>query len=129
MLKLERVYYPQIHSSISIPEEGSIEIENKFSLNVKFDSQHKKCISTLETKSTCNMHEDWFSVLLRIVGIFSFDRIDSDEDLKHIHAESYDMLFPYAQSMMSELTTKSGIPPLMLEKVPMDFGVIKLSRE
>ena len=41
MLKLERIFYPEIHSSVNIQEEGSMEIENRFSLNVNFDNKNQ----------------------------------------------------------------------------------------
>ena len=71
MLKFERIFYPEIHSSVNIQEEGSMEIENRFSLNVNFDNKNRKCISTFEIQSVCKAHEDWFNVVVKIVGIFS----------------------------------------------------------
>ena len=72
MLKLERIFYPEIHSSVNIQEKGSMEIENRFSLNVNFDNKNQKCISTFEIQSVCKAHEDWFNVGVKIVGIFKF---------------------------------------------------------
>ena len=129
MLKLERIFYPEIHSSVNIQEEGSMEIENRFSLNVNFDNKNQKCISTLEIQSVCKAHEDWFHVGVKTVGIFSCEKVDTDEDKKQIHTESYDTLFPYAQSVISELTTKAGIMPLILEKAPINFGEVKITNE
>ena len=129
MLKLERIFYPEIHSSVNIQEEGSMEIENRFSLNVNFDNKNQKCISTFEIQSVCKSHEDWFNVRVKIVGIFSCEKVDSDEDRKQIHTESYDTLFPYAQSVISELTTKAGMIPLILEKAPINFGEVKITND
>ena len=129
MLKLERIFYPEIHSSVNIQEEGSMEIENRFSLNVNFDNKNQKCISTFEIQSVCKAHEDWFNVGVKIVGIFSCEKVDTDEDKKQIHTESYDTLFPYAQSVISELTTKAGMVPLILEKAPINFGEVKITNE
>lgn len=129
MLKLERIIFPQIHSSVNIQEEGTIEIENRFSLNVNFDSKNKKCISTFEIQSICKSHPDWFNISVKIIGVFFCEKADSDADKKQIHTESYDTLFPYAQSMISDLTTKAGMMPLILEKAPIDFGEVKITTD
>ena len=127
MLQLERIIYPQIHSSINIQEEGSIEIENRLSLNVNFDQKSKKCVSTFEIQSVCKAHADWFNVGVQIVGIFACEKMESDDHKKLAHTESYDTLFPYAQSIISELTTKAGMIPFMLEKAPMNFDNVKIN--
>lgn len=127
MLKLERAFYPEIHSSINIPQEGSIDVENRFSLNVSFDSRNKRCVSTFEIQSVCKAHPDWFRVSVKIVGIFLCEKLDSDEERKQAHTESYDNLFPYAQATISDLTTKAGIAPMILEKAPIDFGQVKIT--
>ena len=128
MLQLERIIYPKIHSSINIQEEGSIEIENRMSLSVNFDKKNKKCIATFEIQSICQAHVDWFSVEVQVVGAFSCGEMDSDDDKKRIHTEAYDTLFPYAQSMISELTTKAGIVPLMLEKASINFDEVVINK-
>lgn len=125
MLQLERVIYPQVHSSIKLQEGSSMELENRFSLNVNFDDKSKKCIATFDVQSVCTAHTDWFDVSVQIVGFFSFDKIDTDDDRKQAHNEVYGILFTYAQSMVSELTAKAGIVPLMLEKASMDFDEVK----
>ena len=129
MLKLERVVYPKIHSLIDIRENGSIEIENSFSLSVNYNDKNKSCVSTFEVQSICKSHEDWFNISIKLVGVFLCDSMETDDDLRRAHVESYDALFPYAQSIIAELTTKGGTLPLMLEKAPIDFTGVKLKRE
>ena len=112
--------------------------QNKFAQNFmkelsealnNFDNKNQKCISTFEIQSVCKAHEDWFNVGVKIVGIFSCEKVDTDEDKKQIHTESYDTLFPYAQSVISELTTKAGMMPLILEKAPINFGEVKITND
>lgn len=127
MLQLERVFCPRVDSRISIKEPSIIEIENSFSLSAIFNQLEKKCVSTFDVHSICNNHPDWFDVKVQIVGVFSCaDTVDTDDNKKRMHAESYDILFPYVQSIIAELSTKAGIPPLILEKNPIDFEKVVL---
>ena len=127
MIQLQRVIFPKIHSSINIQTERKIQIENSFNLNINFDLKDKKCISTLTISSQCKEHLEWFDVSVTIIGIFTFDEISTVEQKKQIHSESYDMLFPYIQSVISDITAKAGLPAFMLEKAPINFDKIIVS--
>lgn len=121
MLQLERVAYPQISVLVDLQGNGSIEIENNYSLNVSYDAAAQKCISSFSVHSVCNAHPDWFDISVTVRGVFSSNQdINLDDNLNEIRAESYDYLFPYAQALVSDLTAKAGSAPYLLKKTPMN---------
>jgi preprotein translocase subunit SecB len=51
-----------------------------------------------------------------VIGAFSCDGIEGDEDKKQVHAQCYDQLFPYMQTVIQNLMQASGIPGFQLRK-------------
>lgn len=128
MLTTQKIYYPKINSEINIPEDSTIEIQNALSLNIDYSKKNQACVASFDVSSVCNEHPDWFSIKIQVIGIFGYDKADTIEEKKFIHKEAYDMLFPYAQSMVSDLTTKAGHPPFILEKFDMNFSEIEIAQ-
>ena len=128
MLQTQKVVYPKIQSLIDIKDEGTIEIENRFGLTVDFDEKKENCLATFNVSAVCKEHPDWFSVTVQVLGFFTCGKVESDAEKKKVHSEAYDILFPYMQSIIADLTTKAGVPPLMLEKVNIDFSAIEIAK-
>ena len=55
-------------------------------------------------------------------GIFSMPEMDQDELRKYLLIECPKLLFPFARSISSNMTSESGLPPIMLE--PVDFEAL-----
>ena len=128
MLQTQKVVYPKIQSLIDIKDEGTIEIENRFGLTVDFDEKQENCMATFNVSAICKDHPEWFSVTVQVLGFFNCGKVKTDIEKKNVHAEAYDILFPYMQSIIAELTTKAGMPPFMLEKVNIDFSAIEIAK-
>lgn len=53
----------------------------------------------------------------------------TDEVKRQVHGEVYDQLFPYMQSQCASLAAASGVPGLMLRKVPIDPNNIAINKK
>ena len=127
MLQTQKVVFPKIQSLIDLKDSKTIEVETHFSLTVDFDENKESCSAAFDVSTVCKEHPDRFSISVQALGFFKCDKPETDADKKNMHAEAYDILFPYMQSMIADLTTKAGTPPLMLKMVDIDFSAIKIA--
>ena len=75
MLKLERIFYPEIHSSVNIQEEGSMEIENRFSLNVNFDNKNQNAFQRLKFNLFVKRTKIGLMLVLKLLVFFRVKRL------------------------------------------------------
>lgn len=129
MLRLFKVLYPEIHSCISFDSDGiTIEIESNMSINLNIDKKSKKAVATLDAHVTCREKPTMFKIDVKAVGLFYIDvELETEEQKKELHIEAYNSLFPYVQGTVSELTTKAGLQPLILEKSVLKLEDIKIN--
>lgn len=128
MLQTQKVVCPKIQSIIDIKDKGTIEVENCFRLTVDFDENKESCLAAFNVSAICKEHPDRFSVTVQVLGFFNCGKVENDTDKKNVHIEAYDILFPYMQSIVADLTTKAGVPPLILEKMNIDFSTIEIAK-
>ena len=70
-----------------------------------------------------------FTMTVELVGIFNCSNATTDEVKRQVHGEVYDQLFPYMQSQCASLAAASGVPGLMLRKVPIDPNNIAINKK
>ena len=126
MLRLLKLKYPQISSTINVPNNSVLETENSVATNVQYNDDRKRILVTLQAYSKCKDHPDWFNIEVEIVGMFEAELLDTDNKIREAHVQGYDMLFPFLQALIAELTSKAGIPPYFFDKPPVDFPDIKV---
>lgn len=125
---LEKAVFKTINSNIDFKENATIEIETQFSLSVEYFGETEKCIATLINETRFNEHPEIFDISLTVIGHFFCPDMPeklSDDDARTVHTTIYDALFPYAQSMIADLTTKAGLPPLMIKKADLNLNSIE----
>ena len=115
-LQLQKVVYKKINSFFEINKSIELQVQSTFSLNIEYDDSNKACFATLKNETFAPEHPDIFNIDIEIIGIFKCDGITDDEDKKIAHTEIYNYLFPYVQLMISDLSIKAGLPPLMVER-------------
>lgn len=112
-----------------LEQSGQIQLDSSFSLNVSFAQDGSRCIGKLQQ----NLRDkesggDQFTMTVVVVGVFNCFEAFSDEKKRLIHGEVYDQLFPYMQAQCASLSASSGIPGLMLRKIPIDPGNIAVNK-
>lgn len=125
-LQLQKVIYKKVDSLFDIKEDIELRVQNSFSMNVNYDYENKMCIATLNNLTNAPDSPDSFHINLEVIGIFSYQGIESDEDRKEAHIQIYNFLFPYMQSMVADLSGKAGLPPLMIEMTKIDPGDVNI---
>ena len=109
----------EIHLSNKLEKSGQIQLDSSFSLNVSFSSDGSRCVGKLQQ----TLRDKEF------VGIFNCSNATTDEVKRQVHGEVYDQLFPYMQSQCASLAAASGVPGLMLRKVPIDPNNIAINKK
>lgn len=119
----------EIHLSNKLEQAGQIQLDSSFSLNVSFSPDGKRCMGKLQqTLRDKEFAGGKFTMTVELVGMFNCTEAVSDEVKRQIHGEVYDQLFPYMQSQCANLAAGSGIPGLMLRKVPIDPNNIAVNK-
>lgn len=119
-LQLQKVIYKKIDSFFDIKENIELQVQNKSHVNANYNDEKKICYATFTNKTNAPKNPDAFHIELEIVGIFSYQGIDADDDKREAHAQIYNYLFPYTQAMVADLFGKAGLPPLMIERTKVD---------
>lgn len=127
MLNLERWMFKDIQLHIDMEENMEVELESEFSMNLNYNEDNTICIAEIIQEVAYKKKPSVFQIKIIGVGHFSCEGLNSDEDKKQAHVIAYNFLFPYVQSMISNLTVNAGFPPLMIRRAKMDPKDIKLS--
>ncbi len=92
-------------------ENGTkLEFENKFSYNVKY-STNNICIGEFTVEVNDKANKEKFRIKAVIQGVFAFNP-EIQKEL--IHVQTFKELFPYARTLISNLTVNAGIPPVFI---------------
>ena len=120
----------EIHLSNKLEKSGQIQLDSSFSLNVSFSSDGSRCVGKLQqTLRDKEFVGGKFTMTVELVGIFNCSNATTDEVKRQVHGEVYDQLFPYMQSQCASLAAASGVPGLMLRKVPIDPNNIAINKK
>ncbi|MDA9231595.1 protein-export chaperone SecB, partial [Rickettsiales bacterium] len=112
--------------SIEVPNSPDIFIKtnNKPNIEIAIDIDAKKISDlayevTLKIKATADQSK-LFNAQIEYAGIFAFKEDSTIGDLEEVLlVQCPNLLFPFARSIMSNLTSDAGFSPLMLD--PIDF--------
>lgn len=115
-LLLQHQSLKQVDYRAEIPENTEIKLESKYKFNVDYSDDNKHCVATIEHVTKDTESADRFSIIIRLIGYFECDGINSDTDKKEAHLQAYLQLFPYVQSFIVNLTTASALPPLYISR-------------
>lgn len=126
-LQLQKVIYKKVNSFFEINENVELQVQNTFSMKVNYTEDNKTCFATLTNKTNAPENPDVFNIDLELIGIFNCQGIESNEDKQKAHVQIYNFLFPYTQSMIADLSTKAGLPPLVIEMVQLDLSEVNIN--
>ena len=101
----------EIHLINKLEQSGQIQLDSSFSLNVSFMSDGSRCVGKLQQTLRDNC-----------------TGATTDEVKRQVHGEVYDQLFPFMQSQCASLAAASGVPGLMLRKVPINPDNITVNK-
>ncbi|MBR2666714.1 MAG: protein-export chaperone SecB [Oscillospiraceae bacterium] len=113
----------------NIPKSKQLQIENTFSFHVAYDPKEPRCRAHLQQCALSKENEDEFRVTVDVFGFFTYTGIQTEEDKKEAHIQAYQQLFPYAQSLISYLTSNAGIPSFVVPRAVMDPNRIKVGKK
>ena len=115
--------------SQKVQEIHLIKLDSSFSLNVSFMSDGSRCVGKLQqTLRDKEFAGGKFTMTVVLVGIFNCTGATTDEVKRQVHGEVYDQLFPFMQSQCASLAAASGVPGLMLRKVPINPDNITVNK-
>lgn len=107
----------------AMPIEDGVKIRHSFDFRVKYSEDKSRCVARLtQTEAAENTNQFFLKVEMR--GFFRCEGIQTDDDRRSAHVCAYRLLFPHMQAFVRELTTASGMPPLMVAQAPMDASEV-----
>ena len=119
----------EIHLINKLEKSGQVQLDSSFSLNVSFSNDGSRCLGKLQqTLRDKEFAGGKFTMTVELVGVFNCSGAISDEVKRQVHAEVYDQLFPYMQSQCASLAAASGVPGMMLRKIPIDPNNIAVNK-
>lgn len=96
-----------------LPPNTKIELQNKYSYNVGY-SKLNTCHGEMKVEITDKNSPDRFRLVVVMKGFFI---IKADIPKENLHVRTFDAMFPYLKSYVSNLTCSSGIPPVYIPYV------------
>ncbi|MCD7829675.1 MAG: protein-export chaperone SecB [Clostridiales bacterium] len=119
----------EVHFVNKLTKQGQIQLDSSFTFNVNFAKDGKRCIAKVYQSIKDKNGGDELFVSVDLIGAFSCQGIDSDEDKKQVHAQCYDQLFPYIQSTVQNLMQASGIPGFQLRKAVINADNVQVAQQ
>ncbi|HIX91107.1 MAG TPA: protein-export chaperone SecB [Candidatus Agathobaculum pullicola] len=100
--------------------EQSVKLKTEYELELAYNEDRTRCIASFNIRVGEDKTESSnLSISLKMKGYFSCDKISSDEK-PEAHIEAYNQLFPFAQSIIANFMTNSGLPPFLISKQVLD---------
>ncbi len=101
-----------------VPSGTELKLNNQVKYNVNYKENSDICVGMLDFRvSEADMKP--FEIRVQLVAEFTYGL---DDDRSDIHVNSFDQIFPFLRQAISNITTLSGMPGLL---IPM----IKLNRD
>lgn len=99
------------------PQPGvKLNVMTSISYNVKFISSQKKCLGDAIIIMQDPEHKDIFSLELHMLGIFVHDYPEMNTAAKKIiHVETAKILYPFWNTVLGNVLTTVGAPPVVLQ--------------
>lgn len=98
----------------NVENNEHVEIISDYDFNVSYAEDKKHCKANLDLNVFCPKYPDLFEIKVSVEGVFQTDELKSEELKKEAHVLSYYLLFPYAQSLVSQMTVAASMPPLTI---------------
>ncbi len=117
--ELKAYTYSDIQFVNRLDPNVQIKIGNKFSYNVKYpsDNSNNICRGELEVEVGDTGKDSKLNLKVTLVGILAYN---PDEKRELIHTESFKILYPMANAMVTTITANAGIKPIMLPNIDID---------
>ncbi len=119
----------EVHFLNKLEHSGQINLQSSFNFNVTFPKDGKRCIAHIYQSIKDPDGGEKLFVSVDMIGAFSCQGVDTDEDKKQIHAQCYDQLFPYVQSTTNSLMAASGIPGFQLRKATINTDNVQVGQK
>ncbi len=101
-----------------------LKLQNQVKYNVNYMDAENKCIGILDFRIT-DADLNPFEVKIEMVAEFTFGAEDEKAD---IHTQSFDQLFPYLRMIISNLTSMTGIPSLMIPLMKLNKETVSVNK-
>lgn len=109
----------------ALPMEDGVKLRNSFEFRVEYSEDRSRCVARLtQTEAAEDANQFFLKVEMR--GFFRCEGIQTDDDRRAAHVCAYRLLFPHMQAFIREVTTASGMPPLVVGEAFMDVSKVNL---
>ena len=113
----------------TIKRQGELKIGNTFGFNVAYSSDNTRAVAELTDSVQMVDRPEEFHLDLTIEGIFEVNGITDNETKKDAHIMCYDALFPFANQLVTQLATNSGMAGLIFKKIPLKRESIQFGKK
>ena len=97
----------EVHFTNKLTEQGQIQLDSSFTFHVNFAKDGKRCIAHIYQSVKDKEGGEKLFASVDVLGAFSCEGIEGDEDKKQVHAQCYDQLFPYMQTFIHALIERN----------------------
>lgn len=109
----------EVHFTNHITKSGQIQLESGFNFHVDYAADNQRCVAKLYQSARMKDDPDRLFVSVEIIGVFQLSGVVDDESKREAHVQCYNQLFPYLQSVVTQLAASSGMPGFLMKKNPM----------
>lgn len=124
MIELKGYKVNKIEIENKVKPGTQLKLQNQVKYNVNYMDDAKKCIGILEFRIT-DADMNPFELRLEMAAEFSFDEGDEKPD---IHTGSFDQLFPFVRMLVSNVTSLTGMPGLMIPIMKLNKSTVSIGK-
>lgn len=125
MVELKGYKINSISFENKVANGTQLKLQNQVKYNVNYMDADNKCLGVLEFRVT-DSEMNPFEIKVEMVAEFTYTPDDNKAD---IHVNSFDQMFPYLRMAISNLTSMSGMPGLMIPIMHLDKQRVTVNKK
>lgn len=121
----------QVDMESNLTNSCNLPIKNRFEFDAQYSKDKKYILTRLTEYLEAEGNYDGFHIIATVEGTFEAQEVGlmDEEEMKEIHIQCYNELFPYASQIVTQIGINAGFNGLMLKRTPLDAGNVMLGKE
>lgn len=124
MVELKGYKINSISFNNKVQNGTQLKLQNQVKYNVNYIDAENRCIGLLEFR-VADADMKPFEIRIELAAQFEYEDGDEKPD---IHTGSFDQIFPYLRQIVSNVTSMSGMPALMIPLMRLNRDTVSVNK-
>lgn len=124
-LTLQSQAFKNIHMLVNFPNDIEVKLKGIQDFKVQYGDNNSECVAKLMYGLEYT-DPTQFELSVECHGRFICEGIVDEDSKKAAHIKAYELLFPYVQNKIAQLTVDAGMPPIFIKMEKMEASQVQI---